>query len=51
MQTFWFLVYTNDRPGAGTFRAYITSDSPYNATQMAKAQYGKLLLSQSASTT
>lgn len=49
MQTFWFLVYTNDRPGAGTYRAYINSDTPYNALQMAKAQYGRLLLSQCAS--
>jgi hypothetical protein len=48
MYKYYFLVYTNDRPGAAAYRTYINADTPYNALQMAKAQYGRLLLSQSA---
>jgi hypothetical protein len=34
-----------DEPGAGATRVYIMARDPYSATQLLKAQYGKLLIS------
>ena len=48
MTQFFVLVRTKDEAGAGVFRAYINADNSYNAIQMARAQYGVLLLSESA---
>ena len=48
MQQFWVLVKTKDEPGAGFYRAYVTASNVYEATQMAKALYGRLLISEAA---
>jgi hypothetical protein len=48
MNQYWVIVRTKDEPGAGTFRAIVNADNTYNATQTAKALYGRLLLSESA---
>lgn len=48
MEQFMVLVKTKDEPGAGTFLAYLNARSIYEATQMAKAMYGRLLISESA---
>ena len=45
---FLVLVRTKDEPGAGVMRVIIEADNSYNAIQIAKAQYGRLLLSESA---
>lgn len=45
---FLVLVRTHNEPGAGLMRVIIEADNSYNAIQMAKAQYGSLLLSESA---
>jgi len=45
---FLVIVRTKDEPGAGLMRAIVESDNSYNAIQMAKAMYGRLLLSESA---
>ena len=45
---FWVLVKYKDEPGAGYGRQYINANNPYEAIQMAKAMYGRLLLSESA---
>jgi len=48
MNQFWVLVKYKDEPGAGYGRVIIHADNPYQAIQMAKAQYGRLLMSESA---
>ena len=50
MQTrqYWVLVKYKDEPGAGFSRQYINASNPYEAIQMAKALYGRLLISESA---
>ena len=48
MNQFWVLVKYKDEPGAGYGRVIINADNPYQAIQMAKAQYGRLLMSESA---
>lgn len=45
----WFLVRYRDEPGSGFCKQYVTAASAYEATQMAKALYGKLLISETAS--
>jgi hypothetical protein len=47
MNTYFVLVKTKDEPGAGFTRVPVQSDNPYNAIQMAKALYGRLLISES----
>ena len=48
MNEYWVLVKYKDEPGAGFGRVYIRADNPYAAIQMAKAQYGRLLISEGA---
>lgn len=45
---FAVMVRTQDVPGAAVMRVIIEADNAYNAIQMAKAQYGRLLLSEGA---
>lgn len=45
---FLVMVRTKDEPGAGLMRVMIEADNSYNAIQIARAQYGRLLLSESA---
>ena len=45
LKQYWMLCRLKDEPGAGTTRVYIMADNPYAATQLLKAQYGKLLIS------
>lgn len=45
---YWVLVKYKDEPGAGFGRQYINANNPYEAVQMAKALYGRLLISESA---
>jgi hypothetical protein len=45
---FWVLVKYKDEPGAGFARQYVNAGNPYEAIQMAKALYGRLLISESA---
>lgn len=47
-RNFWVLVKYKDEPGAGFGKQYITASNPYEAIQMAKAMYGRLLISESA---
>jgi hypothetical protein len=42
------MVKYKDEPGAGFGRVYINAQDPYQAIQMAKAMYGRLLISESA---
>jgi hypothetical protein len=48
MNTYWVLVKYKDEPGAGFGRMYINAENPYQAIQMAKGMYGRLLISESA---
>ena len=48
MNSYWVMVKWKDEPGAGYSRTYINADNPFQAIQMAKAQYGRLLISESA---
>jgi hypothetical protein len=48
MNKFMVLVRTKDEPGAGVMPTFINATNAYYAIQMAKAQYGRLLLSESA---
>ncbi len=45
----WVLVRYKDEPGAGFGKRYVSATNAYEATQMAKALYGKLLISAGAS--
>lgn len=47
MNSYFVLVRFKDEPGSAVTRAYINADNPYSAIQMAKALYGRLLLSES----
>ena len=47
MKQYWVLVKTSDT--GGYTRAVVSADNPYAATQLAKAMYGKQLLSEFAS--
>ncbi len=44
----WALVRYKDEPGAGFGKQYVTTTNAYEAIQMAKALYGRLLISQGA---
>lgn len=45
----WFVqVKLKDEPGAGYVRQYVTASNSYEAIQVAKALYGRLLISESA---
>ena len=46
--TYMFLVKTSTTPGAGMFQARLQAPDAWQALQMARAQYGTLLLSESA---
>jgi hypothetical protein len=48
MNSYWVLVKYKDVPGAGFGRVVLNADNPYQAIQMAKAMYGRLLISESA---
>ena len=48
MHQYWVLVKYKNEPGAGFGRVVINADNQYQAIQMAKAQYGSLLISESA---
>ncbi len=48
MNTYWVMVKYKDEPGAGVGRVTIQADNPYQAIQMAKGMYGRLLISESA---
>jgi hypothetical protein len=48
MNQYWVLVKYKDEPGAGFDRMYITANDPYQAIQMARGMYGRLLISESA---
>jgi len=44
----WVLVRYKDEAGAGFGRQYVMASNPHEAIQMARAIYGKLLISASA---
>ena len=48
MNRYWVLVRYKDEPGAGFGKQYVNANNPYEAIQMAKAMYGRLLLTESA---
>jgi hypothetical protein len=45
----WVLVRYKDEARAGFGKQYVSATNAYEAIQMAKALYGKLLISESAS--
>ena len=45
---FWVLVRFSDAPGSGFARREVYAGSPYEAIQIARAMYGRLLISESA---
>lgn len=49
MNQYWVLVKYKDEPGAGFGRVHVNADNPFQAIQMAKAMYGRLLMSEYAS--
>lgn len=48
MNQYWVMVKYKDEPGAGFGRMYVNADNPFQAIQMAKSMYGRLLMSESA---
>ena len=48
MNQYWVLVKYKDEPGSGFGRVVINADTPFEAISMARAQYGRLLISESA---
>lgn len=48
MNRYWVMVKYDDKPGAGFGRMYISADNPYQAIQMARSMYGRLLISEAA---
>jgi len=48
MNSYWVMVKWKDEPGAGFSRAYLNADNPFQAIQMARSMYGRLLISESA---
>lgn len=48
MNQYWVMVKYKDEPGAGFGRVVLNADNPFQAIQMAKAMYGRLLISESA---
>lgn len=49
MKTYWVIVKWKDEPGAGFSNVYINADNSFAAYGMAKAMYGRLLISSFAS--
>lgn len=49
MNQYWVLVKYKDEPGAGYGRVIINADNPFQALQMAKNMYGRLLIHEIAS--
>ena len=47
MNSYWVMVKYKDEPGAGFGRVYLNADNPFQAIQMAKSMYGRLLSSES----
>jgi hypothetical protein len=47
MNTYYALVKYKDEPGAGYSRVPIQAQNPYQALQLAKSLYGRLLMSES----
>ena len=47
MNTYYVLVKYKDEPGAGFGRVPVNATNPYQAIQLAKAMYGRLLMSES----
>ena len=48
IRQWWVLVRYKDEAGAGFCRQYVTASNAYEAIQMAKVLYGKLLISEGA---
>lgn len=48
MTQFYVMVRLKAEPGAAVTKAIITAENSYAAIQMAKAMYGRLLLSEAA---
>jgi hypothetical protein len=48
LKQFFMLCRLKDEPGAAYVRVYIVARDVYSATQLLKAQYGRLLISQYA---
>jgi hypothetical protein len=48
MYSYYVMVKYKDEPGAGFGRVYLNADNPYAAISMARAMYGRLLISESA---
>ena len=48
MNQYWVLVKYKDEPGAGFGRMFVNAQNPHQAIQMAKAMYGRLLISEAA---
>jgi hypothetical protein len=44
IRQYWVWVRYKDEPGAGFGKQYVTATNSYEAIQMAKALYGKLLM-------
>lgn len=43
-----FLVRLSDGPGASTAKQYVTASNQYEASQMAKTLFGRMLVTESA---
>lgn len=48
MNQYWVMVKYKDEPGAGFGRVFLNADNPFQAISMARAMYGRLLISESA---
>ena len=48
MNQYWVLVKYKNEPGSGFGRVVLNADNPYQASQMARAMYGTLLISEAA---
>jgi hypothetical protein len=46
MNTYYVLVKFKDEPGAGFGQVPIQASTPYQAIQLARAMYGRLLMSE-----
>lgn len=48
MNQYWVMVKYKDEPGSGYGQVYVNANDPFQAIQLAKAMYGRLLISESA---
>lgn len=48
MNTYFVMIKMKDEPGAGVVKVYVNAPDPFTAFQIAKSQYGRLLVSQYA---